>query len=300
MGEALCRSHKPSTIMERSQKFILITGVSSGIGYGAVDYFLKKEYHVFGSVRTHEDQLRLKKTFPVGFTCLLFDVTDSEAIEKAAQEVLTLLDGNLLTALVNNAGSTSPGPIQLLEKEEFERQIAINLFGTRNVTNAFLPHLGASLKRPSNQSPGKIINMSSISGVLNTPINGTYCVSKHAIESLGEVYRRELHMYGIDVISLQPGPIQSDIWKKNQNQMDRFMDSDYGSMIESVEEILQEAPDIAQSTEVISQLIEKIINSRKPRTTYIVHSRKWIITALAHWLPAHWVDFLILRQFKQK
>ncbi len=286
--------------MNQTKKFILITGVSTGIGYGAVGDFLEKGYHVVGSVRSEKDQARLAKEFPQDFTCLLFDLTKSEEIEKAAQEVTTLLEGRLLTALVNNAGGTAPGPIQLLEKDEFERQIQINLFGTRNVTNAFLPHLGATSERPSGQKPGKIIMVSSISGVLNTPINGTYCVSKHAIESLGEVYRRELHMYGIDVISIQPGPIQSEIWNKNQNQMDRFMNSDYGPMIKSVEDILEEAREISQPTKVISQLIEKIIDARNPRTAYIVHSRKWIVTALAHWLPARWVDFLISRQFKQK
>ena len=300
MGELFRLAPRPDLVMEESKKFILITGVSTGIGYGAVGYFLKMGYHVLGSVRSEKDQQRLTKDFPQNFTCLRFDVTDSEAIAEAAQEVTTLLDGSLLTALVNNAGSTSPGPMQLLEKEEFERQIEINLFGTRNVTNAFLPHLGAKSGRPSDQKAGKIIMLSSISGVLNTPINGTYCISKHAIESLGEVYRRELQMYGVDVISIQPGPIQSEIWNKNQNQMERFMESDYGPMIQSVEEIIEEARGIAQSTDVISELIEKIINSRKPRTAYIVHSRKWSVTALAHWLPARWVDFLIARQFKQK
>ena len=300
MGEPFRLTHPSHLLMSQSKKFILITGVSTGIGYGAVGYFLKRGYHVLGSVRSEKDQQRLTKDFPQDFTCLRFELTNTEEIASAVQEVATLLDGRLLTALVNNAGSTTPGPMQLLENEHFERQIQINLFGTRNVTNAFLPFLGAKSDRASDQTPGKIIMLSSISGVLNTPINGTYCVSKHAIESLGEVYRRELHMYGIDVISIQPGPIQSEIWNKNQNQMERFMDSDYGSMIKSAEDLIQEARGLAQSTDVISQLIEKIINSRRPRTAYIVNSRKWIVTALAHWLPARWVDFLIRRQFKPK
>ena len=282
------------------EKFILITGVSTGIGHGAVAHLIREGFHVIGSVRSSGDLDRLTKEFPNHFTCLRFDLTDHLAVEAAAQEVRSLLDGKLLTALVNNAGSTSPGPIQLLERENFERQIQINLFGTRNVTNAFLPHLGATHQRPADQSPGKIINISSISGVLNTPINGTYCVSKHAIESLAEVYRRELYMYGIDVISIQPGPIRSEIWNKNQGQMEHFLPSDYGPMIEKTEEILEEARNIAQPTEVVSKLIHKIIHTRRPRTSYIVHSNKWFVTILAHWLPARWVDRLLHHKLNSK
>ena len=278
------------------KRFIFITGVSSGIGHGAVGYLIKQGFHVIGSVRSSQDQTRLTEEFPAHFTCLKFDVTDHLAVAEAAKEVDLLLQGELLAALVNNAGSSVPGPIQLLEREHFEQQIQINLFGTRNVTNALLPHLGASSSRPAHLKPGKIINISSISGIFNTPINGTYCVSKHAIESLGEVYRRELYMYGIDVISIQPGPIHSEIWSKNQRKMERFQDSDYATMIRKTEDILEEARAIAQPTEVISALILKIIQTKKPRPAYIVHSKKWLITALARWLAPRWVDQILHRK----
>jgi len=103
------------------------------------------------------------------------------AIESAAQEVEKLLNGQLLIALVNNAsGVTNLGPVQRFERENFGKQIQVNLFGTRNVTNTFLPYLGASFKRPSKQKLGKIININSISGIFNTPINETYYIAKHA------------------------------------------------------------------------------------------------------------------------
>ena len=125
--------------------------------------------------------------------------------------------------------------------------------------------LGASLDRPANQDPGKIILNSSISGVLNTPINGAYCVSKHAVESLGEVYRRELYPFGIDVLSIQSGPIQSEIWKKNIGALDEFMDTDYAKMVEKTNEILIAGQKSAQPAETISRLIEKIITTKRPK-----------------------------------
>ena len=117
----------------------------------------------------------------------------------------------------------------LLSDEVFRAQIEVNLFGVRNVTNTFLPLLGAS--KDFKGTAGKIINISSLSGIFNTPMNGAYCVAKHALESLGEVYRRELMMYGIQVCSIQPGPIQSKLWDKNISAMDAYLDTDYASCL---------------------------------------------------------------------
>jgi NAD(P)-dependent dehydrogenase (short-subunit alcohol dehydrogenase family) len=226
-------------------QYILVTGVSSGIGYDAARYFIQNGYTVLASVRKQADKQRLESEFPNDFHCFLFDVTDRDAIRIAAIAVREVLGDNLLTALVNNAGVAVAGPMQFVDDDRFEEQMRINVVGTRNVTNAFLPMLGARSNRPAAQEPGKIINISSISGILNTPINGSYCVAKHAMESLGEVYRRELFMYGIDVVSIQPGPIQSEIWNKNMDSMTDFAGSDYAPMIRRVNEIMKQAQRVA-------------------------------------------------------
>ncbi len=214
---------------------IVVTGVSTGIGRDAVRYLSARGYFVFGSVRSQEVKAELEAAYPNDFEALVFDVTDTQAIGEAASRVAVHLGNRRLTALVNNAGIAEGGPLQLLEDERFARQLDVNVKGTRNVTNAFLPHLGvpgSSTEHPEGR-PGKIINISSISGIFNTPINGAYCVSKHAMESLGEVYRRELFPFGIDCVSIQPGPIASDLWNKNVGSLDRFSDSIYGNMIAS-------------------------------------------------------------------
>ncbi len=277
-------------------QYIFVTGVSSGIGYDTTRYFIQQGYTVLASVRKQADKERLEQKFPNNLHCFLFDVTDRDAIRIAAIEVQSILGDNLLTALVNNAGIAVAGPMQLVDDDRFEEQMRINLIGTRNVTNAFLPMLGARLDRQADQQPGKIINISSISGILNTPINGSYCVAKHAMESLGEVYRRELFMYGIDVVSIQPGPIQSEIWSKNAESMTEFADSDYAPMIRQVNEIMKQAQRDALPAEVISKLIHKIIKTRRPKTQYIVHSRRWPVTVIAKWMPARWVDRMLYRK----
>ena len=280
-------------------KYVLITGVSTGIGFDATGFLINAGYFVFGSVRKQADKIRLEQEFPTNFLCLTFDVNDSAAIERERENVERVLDGQLLCCLVNNAGLAVAGPLELLDDEAFESQFATNVFGTRKVINAFLPLLGATKELQANQKPGKIINNSSISGVFNTPLNGAYCVSKHAIESLGEVYRRELLMYGIDVISIQSGPIQSEIWNKNIGAMEAYEDSDYGTMVKRTNEILEGAKASAQPAEVISKLIQKIIENPRPKLAYVVHSRPWLIKLLTRWLPKRRVDQILHRKLSR-
>ena len=277
-------------------KTIFISGVSSGIGYDAVRYLTSKGYFVFGSVRKPADKQRIENDFPEQFKCVLFDTLDREAIKTAAAEVKVELGDQLLTCLVANAGIAVAGPLEHVDDETFDHQLLVNVSGTRNVINAFLPMLGASLDRPKNLKPGKIILNSSISGVLNTPINGAYCISKHAVESLGEVYRRELYPFGIDVLSIQSGPIQSEIWNKNIGALDEFMETDYATMAKNTNEILIEGQKSAQPAETISRLIEKIIETKRPKLAHIVHSRPWFIRLLSAWLPRRLVDRLIVKK----
>ncbi|MEP3477774.1 MAG: SDR family NAD(P)-dependent oxidoreductase [Fuerstiella sp.] len=274
------------------QPTVVITGVSSGIGRDAVRFLSGNGYFVFGSVRSQAAKAELEAAYPENFEALVFDVTDQAAVVTAAQRVATYLGNRKLTALVNNAGIAEGGPMQLLEDERFLQQMMVNVVGTRNVTNAFLPHLGVPTgeQERSVGLPGKIINMTSISGILNTPMNGAYCVSKHAHESLGEVYRRELFGYGIDVVSIQPGPIQSKLWDKNIGAMDRFSDSIYRSMIANTDAMMRAAERDALPAEVTSRLIDKIIRARRPKIRYIVHKHKWRAWLLATLLPSRFVD----------
>ena len=275
------------------KKNILVTGVSTGIGYDAVRYFTRLGYRVFGSVRKESDLIRLEKDFPKNFVCLKFDVTELEQIVAACRKVESELKGDSLLALVNNAGFAQSGPMAMLTDRVFRQQIEVNLFGVRNVTNTFLPLLGAH--RDFYGRPGKIINISSISGFFNTPMNGAYCVAKHALESLGEVYRRELMIYGIQVTSIQPGPIQSDLWDKNLNSLDEYFDSDYGKMALKTAGIVRYAQKQALPAEVISKLIEKIINSKRPKLSYMVTKNKAVNTLFTRYLPKRVVDHLLYR-----
>lgn len=281
---------------DRKQSFILITGVSSGIGYDAVRFLTGKGYYVIGSVRKPEDLERLEKEFPDHFKGVLFDVRDKASIAEAKQEVEGLLNGRSLTALVNNAGLSIPGPISMIPDDDFRIQMEVNLFGVRNVTNAFLPFLGMDLDFKG--VPGKIINISSLSGIFNSPFSGSYCVSKHALESLGEIYRRELMMFGIDVISIQPGPIKSEIWDKNLGLMNQYKGTVYDQYAEMADKIISTAEKEALPTETISRLIYKIITTNKPKVSYMVSKNK-LLMHLAKRMPARMLDKLIWKRLNK-
>src|SRR5690606_7879549 len=188
-------------------KHILITGISSGIGYAAARDLISHGYHVFGSVRREEDAQRLRDELGPGVTPLLFDVTDHSAIESAVAQMTEALNGQNLTALVNNAGITTPGPLLHMSLHEFRQQFEVNLFGLLDVTQQVAPLLGARPDAP--QLPGRIINIGSVSGKVAYPCMGAYAASKHALEALSDALRRELMLYGVDVILIEPGTVNT-------------------------------------------------------------------------------------------
>jgi len=249
-------------------EYVLVTGVSTGIGFDIVRYLILKGYHVLGSVRKDADVTKLTTTFPNNFTCLQFDVTKKEEILNALPVVKQILNGHPLAGLVNNAGLASGGPMQLMDDDKFRYQMEVNLFG------------------------------SSISGIFNTPFNGAYCVSKHAVESMAEVYRRELMLYGIDVVSIQPGPIQSDLWEKNIGKYEEFYDTDYKNLMINAEKVMQGAERQALPAETISRLVHKILTKKKSKLAYIVN-KYWLPTVLfVKYMPARWADKLLWRSMQ--
>ncbi|MEL7002768.1 MAG: SDR family NAD(P)-dependent oxidoreductase, partial [Bacteroidota bacterium] len=193
-------------------KTVLITGISSGIGYHLARTYTEKGYQVFGSIRSEADKLRLSKELP-DLHLLMFDITDNDAIKRAIKELEAQLQGNGLDILINNAGMVVSGPLMLLEIDEFKRQYDINVFGLLRVTQACLPLLGA-VENP-NHKPGMIINISSVTGQIAFPFAGAYSSSKFAIEGLSHSLRRELLPFGIRVVIIGPASVKTPIWEKD-------------------------------------------------------------------------------------
>jgi NAD(P)-dependent dehydrogenase (short-subunit alcohol dehydrogenase family) len=192
---------------EASKGHVVVTGVSSGIGRATAEKLIRSGFHVFGSVRGTADAEQLLKRFGHDFTPLVFNLSDVDAIQRAASRVSSRLDGRTLNGLVNNAGVAVPGPLMYQPLASFRRQFETNVFGQLAVTQAFAPLLGAGQKRLG--EPGRIVMMSSVVGTFTWPFMGAYGASKHALEGMAESLRRELMLFGIDVILVAPGMVDS-------------------------------------------------------------------------------------------
>lgn len=212
---------------------VVVTGSSTGIGYAAAQALIARGLRVFGSVRKDADGERVKAELGPNYTPLLFDVTDEAAIGRAAAEVRTALGGETLAGLVNNAGIAVAGPLLHLPIDDFRNQLEVNVTGQLLVTRAFAPLLGQD--RSLTGQPGRIVMISSVSGLSGAPFVGAYAASKFALEGLSESLRRELLLYGIDVIVIGPGAIATPIWDK-ADQVDTapYDGTDYAEPLKAV------------------------------------------------------------------
>jgi NAD(P)-dependent dehydrogenase (short-subunit alcohol dehydrogenase family) len=191
------------------EQSVVVTGVSTGIGWGITKVLIANGFTVFGSVRQQSDADRLQREFGEAFTPLIMDVTDRQAVERAAAQVSALLGSSKLAGLVNNAGVAVPGPLLHVPLEEYRRQLEVNLTAPLSVTQVIAPLLGADVSREG--APGRIINIGSTAGRIGIPFMGAYVASKH-----GLALRREMMIYGIDVIMVVPGPVATPIWDRER------------------------------------------------------------------------------------
>ena len=274
---------------------VVITGASTGIGHACAKYLLDKGYRVFGSVRKQADADRLKSEFGASFTPLLFDVTDEPAVLAAAREVRAALNGETLLGLVNNAGIAVTGPVLELSVDQFRRQMDVNVTGPVISTQAFGPLLGAdpSLKGPK----GRIVMISSVAGKNGNPLTAPYCASKHAVEGLSESLRRELMLFGIDVVIVAPGPVKTPIWVKGQGDLDtaRYNNSPYLASMKNVTAYMAHLDSIGLPPENIAEHVYNALTLPNPKTRYQIapDPMRHLITGI---LPKRMVDKIIAKR----
>lgn len=277
-------------------KSIVITGVSTGIGFGAAKEFVNHGYQVFGSVRREADAVRLKAELGDNFTPLIFDITDSVAVQSAACQVETMIGDRVLNGLINNAGMATSGTLMHQPLEEIRLQFEVNVIGQIGVTQVFLPLLGAR-RNNNGKQPGRIINISSVVGKLAVPFLGAYVGSKHALEGISHSLRRELQLYGIDVVIIAPGAVSTAIWDKESAQdVSRYCDTDYAGSVTNFQKQFVQQGKKGYPPEIFGRFIRKVFETPKPKTKYAIVPNlllDWIIPTA---LPNRWLDRIIGRK----
>ncbi len=270
-------------------KAVVITGVSTGIGHGSAAEFCRRGWRVFGSVRRADQGEALRRELGENFTPLLFDVTDRDAVNKGAEQVKAMLGGQALDGLVNNAGISIAGPLFLQPPEIVRRQLEVNVLGVVHAVQAFLP----LLRRPkgSTERPGRIVNMSSASGRIGFPFVGAYVASKHALEGLSDSLRRELLIYGVDVIVIEPGAIDTPIWEKAAGVRTEYADSDFGPLLHGMNP--EDNRRAALPVSAVTRRIVEALEARRPKARYAVPDQPFKFWILPRLLPDRWLDRLV-------
>jgi NAD(P)-dependent dehydrogenase (short-subunit alcohol dehydrogenase family) len=273
---------------------VVITGASTGIGWATAKLLLERGFRVFGSVRKQADADRLRGEFGANFTPLLFDVTNEAAVLAAAREVRTALGGETLFGLVNNAGVAVAGPVLELAADEFRRQLDVNVIGPIISTQAFGPLLGydPSLKGPR----GRIVMISSVAGKNGNPLVAAYSASKFAIEGLSESLRREMMLFGIDVIVIAPGAVKTPIWSKAEEiDISAYKNSPFFPALERIRKYMLQLGEIGLPAEKIAEAIAEALTSAHPKVRYQItpDPMRHLITAV---LPKRMVDKFIAKR----
>lgn len=234
-------------------KVILITGASSGLGEQIATYLAGKGYQVYGTSRSIESQTKPFKT-------LNMDVCDSTSIQNALERVLK--ESGRLDVLINNAGLGIAAPLEYLPIDEFQRVMDTNLMGSLRTIQAVLPTM-------RKQQKGYIINISSIAAEAGLPFRGGYSASKSALDRLTETLRLELTTYGIQVCSIQPGGVKTDI-NKNRVKAKLADDNIYKQDFDRTYQMIDESVDQGISADVFGPLVGSIIESSSVKRIYRV------------------------------
>ena len=276
-------------------KSIVVTGVSTGIGWGIAGVLVQKGFKVFGTVRQEADAHRLQAEFGDGFTPLLMDVTDQPAVERAAAQVGEALGQSNLAGLVNNAGISVVGPLLHLPLAEFRRQLEVNLIAPLLVTQAFAKLLGTDRARDG--GPGRIVNISSVGAKMAAPFLGAYAASKHGLQGMSEALRRELMLYGIDVILIEPGYVNTPILDKAEAEdFEIYRHTDYATSLERFVKYFIGEGRKGLPPQAIGEAVHTALIVRKPQVSYTVVQQKFKNWTVPSHLPKRLVDRLIGKQ----
>ncbi len=270
-----------------SNKFILITGCSSGIGLDAVRQLKARGYNVLASCRKPYDVGVLLQQ---GIDCIQLDLASSESIQAALKDIR---NHGQLYALVNNGAFGVPGAVEDISRAALRHQFETNVFGTHELTCACL-----EMMLPHNE--GRIIQISSILGGLCLPMRGAYNASKYALEALSDTLRLELHNTNIKVSLIQPGPIESLFRPNALREYKQYVDaknSRYSRYYASVEDRLSSitpAP-FTLPASAVSDAIIHALEAKTPKIRYRITRPSKVFLPLKRLLPDRWMDKLLLK-----
>jgi len=264
----------------------LITGCSSGIGRALADAFKAAGYLVWATARRAEDVATLASA---GFTAVQLDVNDNAALEQLGERINREHGG--LDVLINNAGYGAMGPLLDGGVSAMQRQFETNVFSIIGVTRALFPVL--------RRAKGLVVNIGSVSGVLVTPFAGAYCASKAAVHALSDALRMELAPFGIGVMEVQPGAIQSSFAKNAGHEAEQLINehSPWFPLREGIRARARASQDKpTPAVEFAAVLLKAVQQSKPPRLIRIGNGSR-ALPLLAALLPKGLLESTLMKRF---
>jgi NAD(P)-dependent dehydrogenase (short-subunit alcohol dehydrogenase family) len=274
----------------------MITGCSTGIGRATALRLDSSGWKVYAGVRKQVHAEGLASAGSERLTPLIVDVTDPGSIAAAKERIGAESPGGL-HALVNNAGVAYSGPLEFVPLEDFRRQFEVNLLGQVAMTQALIPAL-----RPTR---GRIVNITSIGGIVATPFFGPYNASKYALEAVSDCLRGELRPWGIETIVIEPGSIATEIWESG---MDQFRETKermapealtlYGKAMKALIRTSLETGKRGIHPDHAAAVIEKALDARRPKARYRIGRDAHIMATASRLLPDRAFDRLIAKAMR--
>jgi short-subunit dehydrogenase len=273
-----------------SQKSILITGASSGIGLASARLLRAKGWRVLATARTEADLTMLQRD--AGVEALHLELADPRSVAWCASEALRLTDGKL-TALFNNAAYGQVGAVEDLDPAVLRQQFEVNLFGTHDLTRRVMPAMRAN-------GHGRIVQCSSVLGIVSVPYRGAYCASKFALEALSDAMRHELRGTDIHVSIIEPGPIRTRFVERALATFRATVDIENSVHRATYLARLAAMEQGGKSTfklepEAVAWKLVHAVESARPRRRYAVTIPTYIAAVSKRILPASLADWIAQR-----
>ncbi|HEY7619621.1 MAG TPA: SDR family NAD(P)-dependent oxidoreductase [Solirubrobacteraceae bacterium] len=271
---------------------VVITGTSTGIGRATALRLARAGFDVLAGVRRDSDGAALHEA-DGRIEPVIVDVTDADQVAALARRIA----GGPLAGLVNNAGIAVAGPLEGVPLAEMRRQYEVNVFGLLAVTQALLEPLRAGR--------GRIVNIGSIGGRINTPFVGPYSSSKAAVRSLSASLRRELRPWKIEVALVEPGALDTPIWRKGEEEAEDTIGALpervrtlYAQQLDAMVKTVRKIAAGATPPEAAAEAVEHALTARRPRTLYTVGREARIQGTLHALLPDRAFDALVERALR--
>lgn len=267
---------------------VLITGAGRGIGRAIAVHLAGQGWDVYAGVRKPADGDELVQVSP-RITPVVLDITDGDQIGALPERL-----GGRLDAIVNNAGIVVSGPVEALAIDDLRRQFDVNLVGQVAVTQAVLPLLRSA--------HGRVVFISSISGRVSSPFMGAYASSKFALEGLADALRVELRPWGIRVCLIEPGSVDTDLWRNVDQTVDEVEAGLrpehrqlYGGQISAMRKVSARIAKSAAAPDKVVDAVEHALTASRPKPRYVVGTDARVQLAASAIVPARVMDAIVAR-----